>query len=127
MEMDALGSWLDAYGRAWLSNDPADVAALFTEDAVYSWGPYREPARGRDAIVEAWVADPMDQRDVRFSAEPLAVTGDVGVGHWSVSFVSAAAPDVRTELDGILVLRFGDDGRCREHREWYMRRDLPLE
>ena len=124
MDIDALGSWMEAYGRAWISNDPADVAALFTEDAVYHYGPYGEPSRGRDAIVERWVSDPMGQHDIRFHSEPLAVAGDLGVGHWSVSFVRAANPSVRTEIDGILVLRFDEDGGCREHREWYAMREV---
>lgn len=125
MDIDALGSWLEAYGRAWISNDPADVAGLFTENAVYHYGPYSQPSRGRDAIVKAWVSDPMGQRDIRFRSEPLAVAGDLGVGHWAVSFTPAANPVVRTEIDGILVLRFDEDGRCREHREWYAMREVP--
>ncbi|MBI2238097.1 MAG: hypothetical protein HYU54_06185 [Actinobacteria bacterium] len=39
-----------------MSNDPDEVAALFAEDAAYSYGPFREPNRGRDAIVAEWVS-----------------------------------------------------------------------
>ncbi len=28
--------WLDAYVQAWTTYDPADIGALFAEDAVYS-------------------------------------------------------------------------------------------
>jgi hypothetical protein len=30
MDVDAFEAWLDAYFAAWVSNDPDDVAALFT-------------------------------------------------------------------------------------------------
>ena len=62
MQLEDLGSWLDRYFAAWKSNDPEDVAALFTEDAVYSYSPFRAETRGRDEI-------PRRKTDaVRFSA-----------------------------------------------------------
>lgn len=44
-----------AYRAAWESNDPADIGALFTEDAVYYNEPFSEPTRGRDAIIANWL------------------------------------------------------------------------
>ena len=35
IDLDSFRAWLDRYERAWRSNDPADAADLFTEDAVY--------------------------------------------------------------------------------------------
>lgn len=52
-----VGMWLDAYFVAWRSNEAAEVMARFAPDAVYSYGPFREPARGREQIVANWVAD----------------------------------------------------------------------
>ncbi len=40
-----MGEWLDAYFAAWRSNEAAEVEARFAPDAVYSYGPFREPAR----------------------------------------------------------------------------------
>ena len=40
-------AWVDGYVRAWNSNDPAAIGALFTEDAAYHTEPYGEPWRGR--------------------------------------------------------------------------------
>jgi hypothetical protein len=113
----SLGGWLGAYFAAWRSNDPADVAALFTEDAVYSVGPFAEAWHGRDAIVEHWTAGAAGEIEAAW--EVLALAGDTGVAHWNVR-----QPAPATELDGILVLRFADDGRCREHREWFVSRAL---
>jgi ketosteroid isomerase-like protein len=118
-------AWLDAYGRAARSNDPAEVGALFSEDAVYRVGPFADPWRGRDRIVAEWTADPEGQTDLAFRAEPLLGSGDRWVAHWSMTFVTRASPGSITELDGLLVLRFDGTGRCSEHLEWYHRRTLP--
>ena len=121
MDLGALGDWLERYFAAWESNDPDDVAALFAPDAVYSYGPFRDEARGRDEIVRRWVEGGV-LPGLRWSYEALAVEGARGVANWRVSFDSEEG---RTELDGILVLGFDERGRCTSHREWYDRRVVP--
>jgi ketosteroid isomerase-like protein len=65
-EMAALQSWLDAYVEAWRTNDPKKIGALFSQDAVYAWHPYNDtPARGRDAIVTAWLEKPKPAREYK--------------------------------------------------------------
>ena len=45
------------YITAWTTNDPEDIRALFTEDAIYATSPQEaEPWQGRDDIVEHWIA-----------------------------------------------------------------------
>ena len=113
---------MEAYFSAWVTNDPDEVAALFTDDAVYQVGPFAEPWTGRDEIVRHWVSGTQD--DVVHSHEVLAVEGDTGIVGWNVR---ATDPDtgVRTEMDGVLQLTFAPDGRCRAHREWFLRREIP--
>jgi hypothetical protein len=52
----------------------------------------------------------------------LAIANDVGIAHWRVSSRRPGA-DVRDEFDGVLVITFAPDGRCREHREWFSHRE----
>jgi ketosteroid isomerase-like protein len=125
--MRGLQAWLDGYRRAWLSNDPADVGALFADDAVYSVDPFREPWRGRDEIVERWTSDPEQQDDVRIHMTPLAVNGDSGLAHWSASYVRRSGRAARIRMDGVLLLEFAGDRRCRVHREWYARREEAID
>ena len=114
--------WMEVYRAAWISNVPNQVAALFTEDAIYSVSPFTEPWIGRDEIVRRWVAG--IQQDVELTYDVLAVDGDRAIIHWHV-FTRNVGDPVRVEYDGVLVVRFAPDGRCSEHREWYFRRELP--
>ena len=42
MDVGAVERWMEAYRAAWISNVPSEVAALFTEDAVYTVSPFAE-------------------------------------------------------------------------------------
>ena len=53
--LDAVTAWIDNYRAAWSSNDAAQVAALFAEDAAYFPEPFATPWRGRDEIVAKWL------------------------------------------------------------------------
>jgi ketosteroid isomerase-like protein len=103
-------NWAERYFDAWKTNDRAMVESLFSDDAVYFYGPFRPPAVGRDAIVSRWIANA--QADVRSQFEVVAVAGRAAVIHWHVAFG-------QTELDGVLIVRFDAEGRCCDHREWY--------
>jgi ketosteroid isomerase-like protein len=122
MDLATFRAWLERYFAAWASNDPDEVAALFSEDAEYSWGPFREAARGRDDIVRWWT-DGGAQPGLETSFEPIAVEGDRGVAHFTASFRTREG--ALAELDGILVCTFDEAGRCALHREWYERRETP--
>ena len=122
MDREAFGRWLEAYFVAWVSNDPGDVVALFTEDATYAVGPFADVWEGRDEIVRWWTS--VVQDDVEYAYEVLAAEGETGIAHWNVKARSEGEPH-RVEWDGILLITFAPDGRCLDHREWLVRRALP--
>jgi uncharacterized protein (TIGR02246 family) len=121
MERDTVARWMDAYRDAWVSNDPVQIAALFTEDAAYAIEPFRPPWRGHEEIVRKWTAGIKQQ--VAITYDIVALEGDVAVVHWQV-FTQNRGDPVRTEYDGVLALTFAPDGRCRDHREWFFQREL---
>lgn len=124
MELEGFEAWLRGYFDAILSNDPGEVADLFAEDAEYWVNPFEGPRwRGRDEVVRAWTARPL--ANVQYRYETLAVVGDIGIAHWNVLHDHPEARGTRVELDGILVITFDGDGRCVEHREWVVERELP--
>ena len=113
--MEQAHEWAQRYFEAWKTNDGALVASLFSEDAVYFYGPFREPARGRDEIVRRWMGGV--QEDVVTAFEVVAVRDGTAVIHWNVAFAKQA-------MAGVLIVQFDAAGQCREHREWYAERAL---
>src|SRR6185437_12065453 len=107
--------WIAAYEKAWRAPGTAALEALFTADATYSQGPYREPVVGRPAIAEMWEAE-RDGPDEVFTmtSEIVAVDGDTAVVRLLVRY----GDPVRQEYKDLWVIRFATDGRCRAFEEW---------
>jgi ketosteroid isomerase-like protein len=110
-----LQTWVDGYLQAWNSNDPAEIGALFTQDAAYYTEPYSPPWQGRDEIVGRW----LDRKDApgesEFRWHPLAVNPDVAV----VQGVAVYRTPPRA-YSNLWVIRLDAEGRCTEFTEWWM-------
>jgi uncharacterized protein (TIGR02246 family) len=117
-DQDRLASWIDGYVRAWNSNDPADIGALFTEDAEYRTEPYRPPWRGRDRIVKDWLARRDKPGETSFEWRPVAVTDEAAVIEGTTRYPEKT-------FSNLWVIRLDDDGRCREFTEWWMEQPRP--
>lgn len=106
--------WLDGYIRAWETKEPADVRAIFADDAEYWFRPDDpSPLRGIDAIVEMWRTEreptaPQHDLRVLIEDERLAiVTGTIAYpGHESYA--------------NLWEVHLAADGRARRFVEWYM-------
>jgi ketosteroid isomerase-like protein len=125
MTHDDVQDWLDRYVDAWRRNERQPILDLFTDDATYAYGPYRDPIRGRDAIADSWLdgPDPPDSWAAQY--RPIAVEGDTAVVHGRSRYFQADRTRLRTEYDNIFVIRFAPDGRAREFAEWFMERPAP--
>src|SRR5438552_16557058 len=77
MDRTDLERWVQGYERAWSSNDPGDIGALFTDDATYRFHPYDEPLRGREAIVAQWIENKDEPGEYRFRFEVAGIDGDL--------------------------------------------------
>ena len=134
MDRPAVQEWLDRYVAAWETYDPDRIGALFSEEATYRYHPADEGddvARGRDAIVEAWIApeggastrDEPGTYDAHY--EPYAIDGEraVAVG-WSRYWKDAERSAVDRIYDNVFLLRFDADGRCADFTEIYLERRL---
>jgi len=119
----ALADWLDRYEQAWRNNDAAQIRALFTDDAVYRWHPWEEPADGADGgeeIVQAWLEQPDDPDDWTLECEPLAVNGELGVARCVTRYRATARGPARV-YHNIWLVSLTDDGRCSDFTEYYMK------
>ncbi|MFI7634967.1 nuclear transport factor 2 family protein [Nonomuraea sp. NPDC049400] len=109
--------WVEGYVRAWNSNDPDEISALFTEDALYYTEPHNPPWEGRDEIVSQWLGRQDKPGEARFEWQPVSVTDEVSVIQGVTTY-----PD--KTYSNLWVIRFVPDGRCREFTEWWMRQDV---
>ena len=124
MDEQGVAAWLDGYTQAWGSYDPEKIGALFSEDAVYSYNPFDEPVRGREAIVASWLEDRDDPGTYEGGYRPVLVAGDQAVARGYSRYLDTNGT-VADEYDNLFLLRFDADGRCQEFREWYMQKPKP--
>lgn len=123
MTGEELGAWLRDYGRAWETRDADLVVTLFTEDATYQETPFVEPMRGRAAIRDYWErAVVRTQEQVQFGFEILSLGEASALAHWQASFVRIRTKS-EVKLDGVFLLTFDDQGRCRTLCEWWMKQE----
>jgi ketosteroid isomerase-like protein len=124
VDTQAVATWLDGYSQAWSTYDPAQIRALFSEDAVYHDNPFSEPLRGREAIVAGWLKERDEPGTYEGFYRPVLVAGDQAVARGYSRYFNTNGT-VRDEYDNLFLLRFDADGRCAEYREWYMPKPKP--
>ena len=128
MDHASAKDWLDRYLAAWLSYDPDQIAALFTDDIAYRYQPHEDPVLGRDAVVASWLGGPdspdESSRDEpgTYSASyaPIAVDGDVVVATGVTTYYKTPGGEVDKVYENCFVMRFDAEGRCREFTEYYV-------
>jgi hypothetical protein len=115
-------AWLERFCKGWEGRETDALVGLFTEDGSFWETPFDPPEVGADAMRDGWDELWPSQRDRRMHGEILAVDGEVAVARWWARYTRM--PDgVDRELDGVFLLRFAGDGRCRELIEWRHARD----
>ena len=118
---DRAAAWVDGYVRAWRSNEPEAIGALFTDDASYLASPSGDAAVGRDAIVSWWIEHADGPDDATFSYEVIGVDGARAFVQGVTTYRAGGEQPERT-YDNLWVIDLADDGRARSFTEWYIRR-----
>lgn len=116
--------WLEAYRRAWGTDDPEQIGALFTNDATYAPWPFSEPWRGREMIVAKWIERSDSQAAWQFESEILAVEGETGVVAGLTTY-PAHDDEPEAVYSNIWVIRLAPDGRASSFAEWWVQRPDP--
>jgi len=115
MDRTQVSTWIDQYERAWRTPGTEALRQLFTEDAVYSQGPYRKPRNGLAQIAKMWEETRDGPDEVfRMTHELVAVDGDTAVARVEVWY----GEPVKSEYRDLWVMRFAADGRCHSYEEW---------
>ena len=125
MDRTAVERWIADYRQAWSTDDPEQVAGLFTEDATYS--PYPWPReenlwRGRDTIVGKWLGHGDSKVGWRFDHRILAVDGDTAVVEGWTDYDRGEGDPWSEQYANLWVIEFAADGRARSFREWWVQR-----
>ena len=115
---DVVDKWITAYRAAWESNDPGDIGALFTADALYYGEPFTEPARGRGAIIARWLEHQDAPGTTKFTWNVLSSSSDL-------AFVQCETDYGSVKYSNLWVIRFAADGRATEFTEWWMDQSKP--
>ena len=121
--------WLDRYVAAWLSYDPDAIGALFSDDVTYRYHPWDDPVVGRDAVVASWLGegdhDDASTRDAPGTYDaaysPVAVEGDTVVATGQSTYRDEPGGPVTRTFANCFVMRFDDEGLCRDFTEYYAR------
>jgi len=107
LSSERISEWVDGYLLAWTTNSPADIAALFSEDAEYHESPYETEWIGRDEIVEGWRSRWDWQKggwEFEWTLESLDGNTAVitGIGHYAKL----------GDFDNVWTVTFDDSGLC---------------
>jgi ketosteroid isomerase-like protein len=109
----AASLWVEAWTEGWTSGDADTIGALYAEDAVFRSHPFREPEQsGRDYARRAFADETLVE--CRFG-EPVVDGDRAAVEYWAI----LSAEGEEETLAGIALIRFGDDGRVIEQRDYW--------
>lgn len=117
MDADRYSDWVERYVRAWNTNDPEDIGALFAEGARYFTEPYADPWEGRSEIVAGWLEQKDEPGDTEFDHEVLVATDDLGIVKGNTLYKSTGY-----RYSNLWEIRLDAEGRCTEYVEWWMKK-----
>ena len=123
MTHDQMQEWLNGYIAAWASKNADDIAALFSEDVVYSYRPWvddRVTVTGRDAVVADWLENTDEPTGWEASYATYAVDGNKAVATGWSRYLPTDDTEEKFYHNAFL-LEFDEDGRCSSFREfWFL-------
>lgn len=112
---ERLDYWMEGYIEAWTSNDPYDIAALFTPDAVYDPQTADGEQHGHEEIIAWWQRIGDDSENWDFAWQPLVETDELAVVAGATRYIDPPA-----SFRNLFVIRFDAEGLCTDFTEWYI-------
>src|SRR5688500_12284173 len=117
MDEATVRTWVDGYVKAWGTNDPEDITALFSEGARYYTAPHREPWNGQANIVAGWLERKEQPGEWTFRYEILGIDGDTAFVRGWTGYTDDS------DYSNLWVITLDGDGRASEFIEWWMADD----
>jgi uncharacterized protein (TIGR02246 family) len=116
--------WMQGYLRAWASDDPDEIQALFTDDATYLTSPFAKPWTGREAIVEQWIKGGDSGAKWHFDYEIVAVDGATAAVRGETTY-EATEKDPEKVYANLWIIVLAPDGRATSFEEFWMGKPAP--
>ena len=123
LTVETFSSWLEAYGRASIQNDPQASAELFASNAEYYETPFDTPMIGRHAIRKYWEMGAKTLKDKDASYEVLSVKDNLGIARWQSKFTDVYSGK-RLVMDCVFLVEFDNNKKCSVFREWWHIKNL---
>jgi ketosteroid isomerase-like protein len=113
--------WLAMYRHAWSTDDPGEIAALFSEDVRYFTAPYRPPLEGVEAVAAFWLGEQEAEIPWSFEYQVLAQEGDLFVVRAVTTYPQGGSRDEDpAQFHNLWLVTLGEDGRASEFVEYFM-------
>ena len=114
MDNRVIDNWIEAYTLAWRTPGTDLLKEVFSEDIVYTPGPYRDPVTGLKALAAFWEKTRDPNEVFELSYELVATEGDIVVMKTQVTYTK---PEQQT-WKNIWIMQFQNDGLCFSFEEW---------
>lgn len=114
-----ISGWIARYRRAWESNEPDDIRALFTDDADYRTEPFSPAWHGHDEIVAGWLGAKDSPASTTFSWQVLRapeahLPDDIAIVQATTVYLNGPT------YSNLWLIRLAPDDRASEFTEWWM-------
>ena len=110
----AAKDWVAGYLRAWKSNDPTEIGALFAEKAEYRFDAFTDPVVGREAIVAEWLRRQDAADSWTFEHDVVATEGDLVIVEGVTRYADGRV------YSNLWLIRLAADKTATSFTEWLM-------
>jgi hypothetical protein len=111
-------AWVEAWFRAWTTHDPDALAPVYGPGPVQRSEPFRE--RGDPLDYARWAFSDEESARVWFAAPYVDDGGAAACEWWAISRTSEGET---VTLAGVSLIRFRDDGRVVDQRDYWSSRE----
>jgi len=117
MDFATYQRWLTDLGKAWMALDSKNAVNLFSSDVEYYESAMSSPCKNWDTVFDLWKLVSVNQKDVAFEFDILAISDKLCVANWRVKR-TMLPQSTSQEIDGIFVLKLNDEGLCNYLKQW---------
>ena len=104
--------WVEAWSLAWPRKDAVPIAALYADGASYRALAFREADSASDYLRRTFA----EESDIACRFGEPVVSGDRAAVEWWASWLEDGEP---VTLAGATMLRFDDEGKVVDHRDYW--------